>query len=127
VLHTVRLTILKCCNLSAMSNTRRSLLLVPVALMLGTALGCAGSQTREFARELDPLVGHADKAYFIEKYGEPDKRSALDAQMDVWEYNFGQTRLSDFGARSTLSTSTWLRLTFKNGTLSSWQAANRMN
>ena len=93
-----------------MSCSRRSILLLPVALVLGAVLGCASTQTREFARDLDPVVGRADKAYFIQKYGEPDRRSALDAATDVWEYNFGQQNLSDYGARGNLSTSTWLRL-----------------
>jgi hypothetical protein len=109
-----------------MPNTRRFFLIVSLALMLVAVLGCAGTQNREFARDLTPMVGRVDKAYFIEKYGEPDKRSALDAQTDVWEYNFGQEHLSDYGARGNLSTSTTLRLTFKDGKFSAWQAVNRI-
>jgi hypothetical protein len=109
-----------------MRNSRRFFLIVSLVLTLMPVLGCAGTENREFARELAPMVGRADKAYFIEKYGEPDKRSALDAQTDVWEYSFGQENLIDYGARGNLSTSTTLRLTFKDGKFSGWQAVNRM-
>jgi hypothetical protein len=109
-----------------MPRSCRLFLIVPLALALVAILGCASTETREFARQLAPLVGHADKAYFIEKYGEPDKRSGLDSQTDVWEYNFGQERLGNYGTRSNLSTSTLLRLTFKNGTLSAWQSTNAL-
>ena len=107
-----------------MSRTRRSFLLVPVMFAIGLASGCAGTANREFAAELRPLVGKADKAYFLEKYGDPDKRTAVDLHTDMWEYSFGQQSLNDFGARGNLSTGTRLRLTFKDGILSSWQAAN---
>jgi len=109
-----------------MPNARRFLLIGCLTLLLGAVLGCAGTPNREFARDLAPMVGRVDKAYFIEKYGEPDKRIALDVQTDVWEYNFGGERLSEYGARGNLTTSTLLRLTFKNGTFTSWQALNRM-
>lgn len=109
-----------------MPRNRRFFLLAPVVLALAGILGCASSETREFALQLNPLVGRADKAYFIEKYGQPDKRSALDSQTDVWEYSFGQEQLGTYGARGNLTTSTLLRLTFKNGTLSAWRAGNTM-
>ncbi|MEO7157981.1 MAG: hypothetical protein ABI039_10485, partial [Vicinamibacterales bacterium] len=89
-------------------------------------LGCASTETKEFARQLNPLVGHADKAYFIEKYGQPDRRSTLDSQSDVWEYRFSGENLNAYGTRGNLSTATLLRLTFRNGTLSAWQATNTL-
>ena len=110
-----------------MITRRRRLLLLPLALAIGTATGCAGTARRQFARELDPLVGHADKAYFIEKYGEPIRQSSTGSQTDVWEYSFGHTNLNDYGARGNVITSTLVRLFFKDGTLSSWQAIDRMN
>src|SRR5690348_10537247 len=83
---------------------------------------CAGTANREFVRELDPLVGRADQPYFLQKYGDPDKRIAVDATTDVWEYTFGQQPLSDYVGHTTMTTYTLVRLTFKNGTLSRWQA-----
>src|SRR5262245_29963768 len=112
---------------SPMPNSRRCFLRVSAALAAGCLAGCAGSARREFARELDPLVGRVDKAYFLEKYGEPIKQTSLNTQTDVWEYSFGHTNLNDYGARGNVTTSTLVQLVFRNGTLTSWQATARMN
>jgi hypothetical protein len=109
-----------------MSGIRRWLLLFPLTLALAAAIGCAGNETRQYARELNPAVGKADKAYFIEKYGEPEKRITVDPATDIWEYRFGEDRLSDHATRSNLVMSTLLRLTFRNGTFTSWQASNTL-
>jgi hypothetical protein len=109
------------------SPNRRSLLRVLTVCAMGFMSACASTENREMAREIAPLVGHADKAYFLDKYGDPDKRTSVDNVTDVWEYTFGQQRLSDFGARSTLSTAVLVRLTFRNGILVDYRASNRVN
>jgi hypothetical protein len=109
-----------------MPGIRRWFLLLPLLLSLAGVNGCATSETRQFARELNPAIGKADKAYFVEKYGEPDKRTAVDLTTDVWEYHFGGERLNEHASRGNLATSTLLRLTFTSGTLSSWQASNAL-
>ncbi len=110
------------------SLIRRRLLVLPLALALVGASGCASnSESRQFTHDLNPLIGKADKAYFIEKYGEPDKRTAIDAATDVWEYKFGEMKLNDYASRGNMTTATLLRATFKNGVLASWQASNALN
>ena len=50
-----------------------------------------------------PSSAAPTKAYFLEKYGEPDKRIAVDATTDIWEYTFGEESLSDYAcARQSL-------------------------
>ena len=110
-----------------MSEGRRWFLLLAALLAIATAGGCAGGETRQYSSQLTPLVGKADKAYFIEKYGEPDKRTVTDAATETWEYRFGTQNLNDYGSRGNLTTATQLRLTFRNGILASWQAANVLN
>jgi len=110
-----------------MPGIHRWFLLFPLLLALAGAWGCAGTEARQFARDLNPVVGKADKAYFVEKYGQPDKRTAVDGATDVWEYRFAGERLNDHATRGNLATSTLLRLTFRNGTLSSWQTSNTLN
>jgi hypothetical protein len=101
---------------------------LPLVLTLVGVGGCASnSESRRLTVELNPLIGKADKAYFIDKYGEPDKRTAVDATTDVWEYRFGEVKLNDYASRGNLSTVTLLRATFKNGVLASWQASNALN
>jgi len=102
-------------------------LLVSGALLLQVgASGCAGNESRQFTRELAPLVGRADKAYFVEKYGEPLRRTPVDATTEVWDYRFGEESLNDYASRGNLTTSTLLRLTFRNGILSTFQASNTL-
>jgi len=109
-----------------MHGNRRWFLRAAIASAIALSSGCATTESREFARELNPLVGRADQTYFIEKYGEPDKRSSPTPGTDIWEYTFGRQNMANHGAHVNLTTSTLVRLTFKNGTLSAWQATNRM-
>jgi hypothetical protein len=106
-----------------MQQTRRFFLLVPLLLALAAGAGCATDDTRLFKRQLDPLIGKADKEFFIEKYGEPVARSRIDNHTDMWEFSTNEKTL---GERPTgnLTMSTRLRLTFKDGILASWQAFN---
>ena len=105
---------------------RRWLLLFSLLFAIVAISACATSEKRQFARDLNPVIGKANKAYFIEKYGEPDKRTAVDTTTDVWEYKFGEESLSEYGARGNISTVTLVRLTFRNGVFASWQTANAL-
>jgi len=98
------------------------------AILFSAALSaCAGgSANREFVRDIEPLVGRADQSYFLDKYGDPDRKVTIDRETEIWEYTFGSESLSDYGACTTMATSNILRLTFKKGTLSSWQANARV-
>ena len=87
-------------------------------------LPCANTGCCRFIASSNAAI---DKAYFIEKYGDPDKKIAIDNLTDAWEYSFGHQRLSEYGARGNLSTAVLLRLTFKNGILVDWRAVNKVN
>jgi hypothetical protein len=104
-----------------MPQTRRSFLRLPFAVALVALTGCGANETRTYARELDPLVGRAPKDYFIEKYGDPSKRTRVDAHTDIWEFQVSDVT-SNMRGGSTVST--MLRLTFKDDKLASWQAFN---
>jgi len=107
-----------------MLQIRRLFLLVSLLVALAAGFGCATNDTRLFARQLDPLIGKADKEYFIEKYGEPVSKTRIDGRTDVWEFIVAERTTSDrtVGPKSTISTR--LRATFKDGVLASWQAFN---
>jgi len=107
-----------------MQQTRRSFLLLPLLAALAAGAGCATDDTRLIARQLDPLIGKADKDYFVEKYGEPVSKTRVDGRTDVWEFIVSEKTTSDraVGPKSTISTR--LRTTFKDGVLASWQAFN---
>ncbi len=107
-----------------MQTIRRLLLLAPLAIALGAGAGCAGNETREYAKVLDPLIGRADKAYMIERYGEPDKRTRVDAHTDIWEFRTSDVPLSAYGSRGNTAVSTLLRVTFTDDRMSAWQAFN---
>jgi hypothetical protein len=107
-----------------MPQSRRSFLLLPLAAALVAAAGCAGNETRAYAKDLDPLVGRAPKDYFIEKYGEPEKRTRIDAHTDVWEFRVSDNPVTTGNLRGAVGVSTLLRLTFKDDKLASWQAFN---
>jgi hypothetical protein len=107
-----------------MQRTRRFFLLVPLLAALAAGAGCATNDTRLIARQLDPLIGKADKEYFIEKYGEPVAKTRVDGRIDVWEFSVSEKTLSDRPTGGNLTTSTRLRATFKDGVLASWQAFN---
>ena len=82
---------------------------------------CAADPPR-LEQELDALLGKADKAYFVAKYGRPDKQAVLGEGVDFWEYRF-------YGRRHTASTGDLfsnidrVRLTFTRGVLTSWSGA----
>jgi hypothetical protein len=106
-------------------QTRRRLLLSAL-LALAAAHGCATPDTRLYARQLDPLIGKADKDFFIEKYGDPVARDRVDSHIDVWEFVASERPLNDRPGGGNLTMITRLRLTFKDGILSAWQASNSM-
>src|SRR5262245_12453653 len=101
-----------------MSRNRRTLLIAALAGALAAA-GCASSGSRTLARQLDPLIGKADKQYMIEKYGEPVDRKTVDIGTDVWEFVVSDQALYT-GNSSQLRTSTRLRVTFKAGVMTAW-------
>ena len=86
--------------------------------MLGVA-GCASPGRGALARQLDPLIGKADKQYIIEKYGEPVERKTVDIGVDVWEFVLSDQSLYT-GSSAQLKTSTRLRVTFKAGVMAAW-------
>jgi hypothetical protein len=107
-----------------MLRSRRLFLTVPLLLALAAGAGCASNETRQLARRLDPLIGKADKDFFIERYGEPVARTRLDSRTDLWEFVVSETPVSDRPSGGNLTTSTRLRVTFKDGILAAWQAFN---
>ena len=89
-----------------------------VALTVVFLLGCASSTAR-MSDAMDGLIGTADKTYFANKYGPPDKQATLDADTELWEYRLNeQNYTSPTGYR--FSTFDRLRLTFRNGKLHTW-------
>ena len=107
-----------------MLQLRRFLLLVPLLAALAAGAGCASSDTRLIARQLDPLIGKADKEFFVEKYGEPVSKTRVDGRTDVWEFIVADKVVSDRAVGANTTISTRLRTTFKDGVLASWQAFN---
>jgi len=103
---------------------RRVFLLVPLLVALAAGAGCATNDTRLIARQLDPLIGKADKEFFIEKYGEPVSKTRVDGRTDVWEFSVSERAMSDRAIGPNTTISTRLRATFKDGVLASWQAFN---
>jgi hypothetical protein len=71
------------------------------------------------ARQLDPLIGKADKQYMIDKYGEPIERKTVDIGTEVWEFVVSD-QLLYAGSGAQLKTSTRLRVTFKAGVMTAW-------
>ena len=93
-----------------------------IFLMLALLGACAGSG-RSDTEQLNGLVGKANKAYFVEKLGPPDKQAAIESNTDVWEYRLDEQKYtSSTGYR--FSTFKRLRLTFRNGTLASWSQSS---
>jgi len=107
-----------------MQKTRRVFLLVPLLVALAAGAGCASNDTRLLARQLDPLIGKADKEFFIEKYGEPVAKTKVDGRTDVWEFSISEKTVGDRPTGGNTTISTRLRATFKDGVLASWQAFN---
>jgi len=107
-----------------MPSLRRLLPLASLLLTLAAGFGCAGTDTREYDRELRPLVGRAPVAYVIDRYGEPEKRIAIDGRTEVLQFRIAEEMLTGRNTRSTVTVATELRLTFKDGVLSEWKAAN---
>lgn len=87
-----------------------------LALLLAVVLsGCATPQ----ADPLTGLTGVADKAYFVDRYGPPDKQVAVESGVDVWEYRLNEQRYTS-GTGYRFSTYDRLRATFKDGKLLKW-------
>ena len=107
-----------------MQQLRRTILIFPLLAALAAGAGCAANDTRVIARQLDPLIGKADKEYLIEKYGEPVSKTRVDGQTDVWEWSVAEKSMTDRSIGPNTSISTRLRATFKNGVLASWTAFN---
>jgi hypothetical protein len=107
-----------------MPSLRRRLLQGSLLLMLVAGFGCAGNETREYARELDPLVGRAPIPFFIDRFGEPEKRIAVDSRTEILQFRVATESLDNYGARGNLKVTTELRLTFRDGILAGWRASN---
>lgn len=83
--------------------------------------GCASYPPPD-AKAMDALVGKADKAYFVKKYGPPDRQTGVGEGVDLWEYRL--TFQKPTGAASDKSLAfDRLRLTFSRGLLSTWSGA----
>ena len=75
--------------------------------------------------ELPKLIGVADKSYFANRFGPPDKQAAIGQDTEMWEYHIGEQKYtSKTGYR--FSTFDELRLTFKNGHLVEWSIQGRV-
>jgi hypothetical protein len=107
-----------------MPTCSRIILLGALLLALAAAVGCAGTETREYARELNPLVGRAPIAYFIDRYGEPEKRIAVDSRTQILRFRVGEETIGVRGQYASLAVATELTLTFKDGVLAEWKASN---
>ena len=101
-----------------MQPDRRLFLTAALALVLAAG-GCASTGSRALARQLDPLIGKADKQYMIDKYGEPVERTRVDIGIDMWEFVVSDQSLYT-GSSAQLRTSTRLRVTFKSGVMTAW-------
>lgn len=103
-----------------MSLPRRALVTLTAVLFL-TGLGACASRSKD-AEALNNLVGNANKAYFVEKLGPPDKQASIDSSTDVWEYRLNEQKYtSQTGYR--FETFDRLRLTFREGVLASWKTS----
>ena len=75
--------------------------------------------------ELPALVGVADKAYFANRFGPPDKQVEIEAGTEMWEYRLGEQKFtSNTGYR--FSTNERLRLTFREGRLIKWSIEGKV-
>lgn len=107
-----------------MSSLLQLLKSLVAVLTVAFLLGCASNVAR-MSVEMDGLVGTADKAYFANKYGPPDKQATLDADTELWEYRLNeQNYTSPTGYR--FSTFDRLRLTFRNGKLHAWNLKSKV-
>jgi hypothetical protein len=107
-----------------MPSFHRVLVLGVLALTLAAGFGCASTENRAYARELGPLVGRAPVAWFIERYGEPEKRTAIDGRTEILQFRVAEESLAGRGTHANVVVGTELRLTFKDGILAGWQAFN---
>ena len=107
-----------------MQAFHRFLVLGFLALALACGTGCATTESRAYARELGPLVGRAPLAWFIERYGEPEQRTAIDGRTEVVQFRVAEESLQGRGATANVAVVTDLRLTFKDGILAAWQVSN---
>jgi hypothetical protein len=88
---------------------------VALALFLSAPAGRAST----YSQEMNAQIGQADKGYFVQKYGPPDKQAILDQRTEVWEFRLNEQKFtSPTGYR--FATFDRLRLTFTDGKLSSW-------
>lgn len=109
-----------------MPTIRRFLLLASLLLTLAAGFGCAGTETRTYARELGPLVGRAPLPYFIDRFGVPEKRTAIDSRTEVLQFLVAEESLAGRGGRGNMAVATELRLTFKDGILADWKVSNAL-
>jgi len=107
-----------------MPTLRQYLALALLLLAVAAGAGCAGTETRAYTRELAPLVGRAPVAWFVERYGEPEKRTVIDGRTEVLQFRAAEESLAGRGARGNVTVVTELRLTFRDGILSAWEASN---
>jgi hypothetical protein len=106
-----------------MPTIRRFLLLASLLLPFAAGFGCAGTttETRAYARELGPLVGRAPIPYFIDRFGAPEKRTAIDSRTEVLQFVVAEASLPGRNERGNVAVATELRLTFKDGILADWK------
>lgn len=96
-------------------RSRALSLLASVSIALGALNGCAAPRA-PLSEELAGLVGVVDKAYFVNRFGPPDKQAVIDSETEVWEYRLNEQRYtSATGYRFV--TLDRLRVTFRRGKL----------
>jgi hypothetical protein len=101
-----------------MPPDRRTFLIAAVAVALAAA-GCASTGSRALAAQLDPLIGKADEQYMIDRFGDPIERKTVGPGTDVWVFELSDESLYT-GNSAQLTTSTRLRVTFRDGVMTAW-------
>ena len=98
----------------------RFLFLFFTALIAFLVVGLSGCATSTGLKdELPTLVGVANKAYFANRFGPPDKQATLNSSTELWEYRLGEDKYTSKTGYQ-FSTFDRLRLTFRDGRLATW-------
>lgn len=103
----------------------RLLLKCIIVIALAGALGCA-NRYDQFGVDMDRMIGSANKATLVERYGLPEKQVTLDKSNEVWEYHLNKNNYTS-GTGYRFSTYDKLTITFKDGKLSTWSVEYVIN
>lgn len=98
---------------------RLATLCLVVFLLSACAGGTSSRSAASYTQEMNGQIGKAEKIYFVEKYGPPEKQAVVDQRTEVWEYRLDEQKYtSQTGYR--FATFDRLRITFTEGKLSGW-------